>query len=307
VAESAAGEHPSCPPIAHVPSSNACLTAPSWERRTRSWERAGCSPERPARMGASARHRTATPTGSAGSCSAAQSLRARSFTTCAPSTPAGTRTTCRLSPHAENLAHSRKARHPGRSRRHPSRRRADQQAGTAVDVVGATDLPARFWKKVNKNGPIPPKRPELGPCWLHEGAPEKATGYVRCGINRVRDYVHRFVYQALVGPIADGMEIDHLCHNADPSCPSDGSCLHRRCANPRHLEAVTHRENMFRSPNNPAVKNSRKTHCTQGHPFDEANTQVTPQGGRVCRACNRAAQQRFRERVAASAKLEPPR
>jgi hypothetical protein len=64
----------------------------------------------------------------------------------------------------------------------------------------------------------------LGPCWLHQGTPENATGYVRCEINRVRDYVHRFVYRALVEPIPDGKEIDHQCHNADPSCPSDASC-----------------------------------------------------------------------------------
>jgi len=169
---------------------------------------------------------------------------------------------------------------------------------SAGSLARSADLPARFWKKVNKNGPVPPLRPELGPCWLHEGAPDKATGYVRCEINRVRDYVHRFVYRALVEPIPEGKEIDHRCHNADPSCPSDASCLHRRCANPDHLEAVTHRENMYRSPNNPAVQNRLKTHCPQGHPYDEANTQLTPHGGRACRACNRAAQQRFRERVA---------
>jgi hypothetical protein len=208
--------------------------------------------------------------------------------------------------HAENLAYRRKARlrvmtspsqasdpKPMRSRgqsgRPRSRPRADQHA--------VTELPARFWKKVDKNGPVLPLRPELGPCWLHQGTPENATGYVRCEINRVRDYVHRFVYRVLVEPIPDGKEIDHQCHNADPSCPSDASCLHRRCANPDHLEAVTHRENMYRSPNNLAVKNRLKTHCPKGHPYDEANTQVTPHGGRACRACNRAAQQRFRERV----------
>jgi hypothetical protein len=210
--------------------------------------------------------------------------------------------------HAGNLAYRRKvrlaamasvsdptlARSPGQSGRPRSRPRTDQHAGTAVDVVV---LPARFWKKVDKDGPVPPLRPELGPCWLHEGTPEKATGYVRCEINRVRDYVHRFVYRALVGPIPDGKEIDHQCHNADPSCPSNASCLHRRCANPGHLEAVTHRENIYRSPNNLAVKNGLKTHCPKGHPYDVANTQVTPHGGRACRACNRAAQQRFRERV----------
>jgi hypothetical protein len=210
--------------------------------------------------------------------------------------------------HAENSAYRRKARlravanltdselprSPGRSGRPRRRSRADQHAGTAVDVVV---LPARFWKKVDKNGPVPPLRPELGPCWLHQGIPDKVTGYVRCEINRVRDYVHRFAYRALVAAIREGNEIDHQCHNADPSCPSNASCLHRRCVNPEHLEAVTHRENLYRSPNNPAVKNGLKTHCPKGHPYDVANTQVTPNGGRACRACNRAAQQRFRERV----------
>ena len=146
--------------------------------------------------------------------------------------------------HAENLAYRRKARlratarprqasdlkpvrSPGQSGRPPSRPRADQHVGRADEVDGIA-LPARFWKKVDKNGPVPPLRPELGPCWLHEGTPEKATGYIRCEINRLRDYVHRFVYRAFVEPIPDGKEIDHQCHNADPSCPSDASCLHRR-------------------------------------------------------------------------------
>lgn len=189
--------------------------------------------------------------------------------------------------HAENLAFKRKS---PRRRATARTRKASELKPVVVDVA----LPARFWKKVNKNGPVPSLRPELGPCWLHEGTPEKATGYVRCEINRVRDYVHRFVYRALVEPIPDGKEIDHQCHNADPSCPSDASCLHRRCANPGHLEAVTHRENMDRSPNHLANKNRLKTHCPHGHPYDKDNTRLTPHGGRACRACNRAAQQRFR-------------
>jgi hypothetical protein len=48
------------------------------------------------------------------------------------------------------------------------------------------------------------------------------------------------------GDIPVGMDIDHLCHNADPDCVSDASCPHRRCVNPKHLEAVTHRVNTLR-------------------------------------------------------------
>lgn len=40
----------------------------------------------------------------------------------------------------------------------------------------------------------------------------------------------------------------------------------------------------------------RKTHCPQGHPYDEANTIRHSNGGRNCRACSRASQKRWRER-----------
>jgi hypothetical protein len=144
--------------------------------------------------------------------------------------------------HAENLAFRRKPR--------PATARPRQASGLKPVVA----LPARFWKKVNKNGPVPPLRPELGPCWLHEGTPEKATGYVRCEISQVRDYVHRFVYRALVQPIPDGKEIDHRCHNADPYCPSNASCLHRRCLNPDHLALREHEPEP-----KPSLRTTRRT------------------------------------------------
>lgn len=43
--------------------------------------------------------------------------------------------------------------------------------------------------------------------------------------------------------------------------------------------------------------NTRKTHCSKGHPYDEANTYVTPKGKRDCRACRRAASKKSRGRV----------
>jgi len=83
--------------------------------------------------------------------------------------------------------------------------------------------------------------------------------------------VHRAAYQVFVGPVPEGMQLDHLCRN-------------RACCNPDHLEPVTLVENLARGES-PSAINARKTECVKGHPFDEANTHINPQGHRVCRIC----------------------
>jgi hypothetical protein len=126
-------------------------------------------------------------------------------------------------------------------------------------------------------GTLPPpiRRPTwtLDPitgCWLwHKYRPD---GYAR--IRRgTADYAHRYYYKTYVGPIPDGMELDHLCRV-------------RHCVNPRHLEPVTPKVNTLRGLS-PAAQFARATHCVNGHPFDEANTYVNARQ-RVCRTCARA-------------------
>lgn len=85
---------------------------------------------------------------------------------------------------------------------------------------------------------------------------------------------HRYVYEQTVGPIPDGMNLDHLCRN-------------RGCVNPAHVEPVTQRENLLRGLTIPAM-NASKTKCPGGHDLSGSNLYVDPQGGRRCRTCRRS-------------------
>lgn len=132
----------------------------------------------------------------------------------------------------------------------------------------------RFWAKVDKDGPAPAHRPELGPCWLWTAAINKDTGYGAFGAEHRRMVsAHRYAYELVHQKIPDGLQIDHLCRV-------------RACVNPEHLEAVTQRENIMRGEGASAL-NAAKTACPAGHDYDEANTYVTPSGGRQCRECRR--------------------
>lgn len=127
----------------------------------------------------------------------------------------------------------------------------------------------RFWSRVEKTDG----------CWIWTGGCIKGYGAFWYEGRNVR--AHRYAYELLVGPIPEGLTLDHLCRN-------------KPCVNPAHLEPVTVGENVLRSEGITAL-HARKTACPQGHPYDEANTLVKPSGARACRACAREAARRRRE------------
>lgn len=142
----------------------------------------------------------------------------------------------------------------------------------------------RFWSKVNFDGPVPPAAPGLGPCWLWTASiAGKGYGQIYAGTvdGRLRKAVaHRWAYEALIGPVPDGLVLDHLCRV-------------RLCVNPWHLEPVPNRENLLRGDTIIAA-NASRTHCPAGHPYDNGNTHFDRAGSRHCRPCGREAAARRR-------------
>lgn len=64
-----------------------------------------------------------------------------------------------------------------------------------------------------------------GSCWEWQGSVSKATGYGKKQYFSKTVLAHRWVYEMLLGPIPDGLVINHKCRN-------------RKCVNPHHLEVV---------------------------------------------------------------------
>lgn len=100
----------------------------------------------------------------------------------------------------------------------------------------------RFWRMVRSAKP--------GECWEWVGS--RRAGYGRMAVGRPaglpRDTVitaHRIAYEMLIGPIPEGLVIDHLCRN-------------KSCVNPAHLEAVSQRENVLRGYRMKLTKGSRR-------------------------------------------------
>lgn len=165
-----------------------------------------------------------------------------------------------------------------------------------------------FWDKVDASGD----------CWLwtaalnHHGYGSWSSRRLNLGTRAA----HRIAWMWLVGPIPNGMQIDHLCRV-------------RNCVNPDHLMLATPGENVRRGFNLGRPPSERclrgheksgdnvyvdprgrrrckacraleyqpkppKTHCRNGHPYDEDNVYVTPAGTRQCRICKRRNLRRWR-------------
>lgn len=114
-------------------------------------------------------------------------------------------------------------------------------------------------------------------CWRWLGYVDP-NGYGRKNLRKHEGggyvYAHRWSYEQMVGPIPEGLTIDHLCRN-------------RGCVNPEHLEPVTRGENVLRGEG-PAAQAARKTHCPKGHAYEGENLYVNPNTGhRMCVTCQR--------------------
>lgn len=109
-------------------------------------------------------------------------------------------------------------------------------------------------------------------CWEWTGA-TNPNGYGSVGVgNRKTALAHRASYVAVIGKIAAGLTLDHICRN-------------KLCVNTDHLEIVTRAENSRR-------RHAAQTHCKEGHALSGENLRVVERPGgytrRVCITCQRA-------------------
>jgi hypothetical protein len=125
-------------------------------------------------------------------------------------------------------------------------------------------LVARFYALVNENGPLPERRPELGPCHLFGNS----SGYAQLEGRSA----HRIALELAGVEIPAGYHVDHLCRR-------------HSCVRPSHLEPVTPQENFLRG-DHPSAVAMRAGRCRNGHARTAENTYVNPTTGeRQCQEC----------------------
>lgn len=135
----------------------------------------------------------------------------------------------------------------------------------------STPLSERLWSRVVE---------VEGGCWEYRGR-LRSDGYgvIGAGGRGGRTLrTHRVAYELMVGPIPDGLQIDHLCRN-------------RACCNPYHLDPVPGAENSRRA-------GEARQLCPHGH---ELRPRVPGTRRPECPTCNRARARRHYEKKRATA------
>lgn len=135
-------------------------------------------------------------------------------------------------------------------------------------------------------------------CWIWVGT------VTDDGYGQFNDYAFGGLLAHRLSLYLDGQEVppdkvvDHRCHKAGDCIGA--TCMHRRCVNPAHLAIVDPAENILRG-NGAGARNARKTHCINGHEFDEVNTgyaKPRSKSGRPSRYCKACARSRAAARAA---------
>lgn len=149
--------------------------------------------------------------------------------------------------------------------------------------MGSSAAPERVISKIRSRITVQPNG-----CWIWQGS--KTVGYGRICWKledgpKVWRGTHRVMYEAMVGEIPDGMDLDHVCHDPAECSPARAEdCPHRACCNPEHLRPTTRRENLLRGG---TVSADRRAvdECPKGHAYTPDNTLMSRAGQRQCKTC----------------------
>lgn len=128
----------------------------------------------------------------------------------------------------------------------------------------------KFWGRV---------REDPSGCWFWTGRKQNGYGVFWQGNGMTDARAHRWSYEYMVADVPEGLDLDHLCHTEDKSCPGGKTCPHRACVNPYHLEPVTRKENAQRG-------RMTKTHCPRGHEY-AVYGEIVNSGGKRCKPCRK--------------------
>lgn len=159
---------------------------------------------------------------------------------------------------------------------HYSRWRVNGDPLVVLIIVG--DDTARFLSYFD--------RTDADECWPWLGG-LRPEGYGAFFLTDRHVSAHRYSYEHFIGPVPEGLVLDHTCHKGSV-CVGGVGCPHRRCVNPGHLEPVTNEENIRRG-NIGMVRKARRF-CRHGHRYTPTNTYIAPDGARQCRECRRLGQ-----------------
>lgn len=132
----------------------------------------------------------------------------------------------------------------------------------------------RFWSKVRGG--------DVSECWEWQAVTVDGYGSFQMTHTKVR--AHRLSYEWLIGPIPDGLMLDHLCRN-------------RKCVNPYHMDPVPNVVNARRG----ATCRATEDRCANGHPWSAETWRIGKRNLRICPTCAALNSRAWRRRASVAA------